>query len=108
LYEPIDSAEIMYCREDKRGQIIEEGICEAGGVSSFIAAGTAYANYGLHRAPCYAAYSMFGFQRVEDFIWVAAVSCARGVRDGIVEGMYLRKRPRPRGSITRSCSAAGG
>ena len=63
LYEPVDSAEIMQYREDKKGQILEEGINEAGSTASFIAAGTSYANYGIHMVPFYAFYSMFGFAR---------------------------------------------
>jgi pyruvate dehydrogenase E1 component len=78
LYEPVDSDEVMYYREDASGQILEEGINEAGSISSFIAAGTAYANYGVHMVPFYAFYSMFGFQRVGDFIWAAADNRARG------------------------------
>jgi pyruvate dehydrogenase E1 component len=78
LYEPVDSDEVMYYREDAGGQILEEGINEAGSISSFIAAGTAYANYGVHMVPFYAFYSMFGFQRVGDFIWAAADSRTRG------------------------------
>jgi pyruvate dehydrogenase E1 component len=86
LYDPVDSAEIMYYREDKGGQILEEGICEAGAISSFIAAGTSYANYGVHMAPFYAFYSMFGFQRVGDFIWAAADSRTRGFLIGATSG----------------------
>ncbi|HET8934566.1 MAG TPA: pyruvate dehydrogenase (acetyl-transferring), homodimeric type, partial [Polyangiales bacterium] len=78
LYDPVDSDEVMYYREDATGQILEEGINEAGSISSFIAAGTAYANYGVYMVPFYAFYSMFGFQRVGDFIWSAADSRARG------------------------------
>jgi pyruvate dehydrogenase E1 component len=86
LYEPVDSAEMMYYREDKGGQILEEGINEAGAISSFIAAGTAYANYGVYMAPFYAFYSMFGFQRVGDFIWAAADSRCRGFLIGATSG----------------------
>jgi pyruvate dehydrogenase E1 component len=86
LYEPVDSAEMMFYREDKKGQILEEGICEAGAMASFIAAGTSYANYGVHMAPFYAFYSMFGFQRVGDFIWAAADSRARGFLIGATSG----------------------
>jgi pyruvate dehydrogenase E1 component len=86
LYEPVDSAEVMFYREDKQGQILEEGICEAGAIASFIAAGSSYANYGVHMAPFYAFYSMFGFQRVADFIWAAADSRARGFLIGATSG----------------------
>ncbi len=86
LYEPVDSAEVMYYREDKQGQILEEGINEAGATSSFIAAGTAYANYGVPMIPFYAFYSMFGFQRVGDFCWAAADSRTRGFLIGATSG----------------------
>jgi pyruvate dehydrogenase E1 component len=86
LYEPVDSAEVMYYREDKQGQILEEGINEAGATSSFIAAGTSYANYGVHMIPFYAFYSMFGFQRVGDHIWAAADSRTRGFLIGATSG----------------------
>jgi pyruvate dehydrogenase E1 component len=86
LYEPVDSDEVMYYREDKSGQILEEGICEAGAISSFIAAGTAYSNYGVHMAPFYAFYSMFGFQRIGDFVWAAADSRCRGFLIGATSG----------------------
>ncbi len=86
LYEPVDAAEVMYYREDKQGQILEEGICEAGAVASFIAAGTSYASYGIPMVPFYAFYSMFGFQRIGDFIWAAADSRARGFLIGATSG----------------------
>ncbi|HEX4354736.1 MAG TPA: pyruvate dehydrogenase (acetyl-transferring), homodimeric type, partial [Polyangiales bacterium] len=86
LYDPVDASEVMFYREDKRGQILEEGINEAGAVSSFIAAGSAYANYGVYMAPFYAFYSMFGFQRVGDFIWAAADSRVRGFLIGATSG----------------------
>jgi len=86
LYEPVDSDEVMYYREDKSGQILEEGICEAGAISSFIAAGTSYSNYGVYMVPFYAFYSMFGFQRVGDFIWAAADSRTRGFLIGATSG----------------------
>ena len=78
LYEPVDSDQVMYYREDKSGQILQEGICEAGGVSSWIAAGTAYSNHGINMIPFFIFYSMFGFQRVGDFLWAAGDSRARG------------------------------
>jgi pyruvate dehydrogenase E1 component len=86
LYEPVDSDQVMYYREDQKGQILQEGINEAGAISSFIAAGTAYANYGINMLPFYAFYSMFGFQRVGDFIWAAADSRARGFLIGATSG----------------------
>ena len=72
LYEPVDAGTIMYYREAKDGQILEEGITEAGSMSSFIAAGTAYATHGVNMIPFYIYYSMFGFQRIGDLIWAAA------------------------------------
>jgi pyruvate dehydrogenase E1 component len=67
LYEPEDADQLMYYREDKKGQILQEGINEAGAVSSWIAAGTAYSNHGISMIPFYIFYSMFGFQRIGDF-----------------------------------------
>jgi pyruvate dehydrogenase E1 component len=78
LYEPVDAHLLMYYKEGRDGQILQEGINEAGAMSSFIAAGTAYANLGLPTIPFYIYYSMFGFQRVGDLIWAAADSRARG------------------------------
>jgi pyruvate dehydrogenase E1 component len=69
LYTPQDADQLLYYREDKKGQILEEGINEAGALCSWIAAGTAYANHGVGMVPFYIFYSMFGFQRVGDFIW---------------------------------------
>jgi pyruvate dehydrogenase E1 component len=78
LYEPVDRETLLYYNEAKDGQILEEGITEAGAMSSFIAAGTAYANLGINMIPFYFYYSMFGFQRIGDFIWAAADSKAKG------------------------------
>lgn len=78
LYEPVDRSNVLYYKEAKDGQLLEEGICEAGAVSSFIAAGTSYANHGLNMIPFFIYYSMFGFQRVGDFIWAAADSRVKG------------------------------
>jgi pyruvate dehydrogenase E1 component len=86
LYEPVDQDQIMFYREDQKGQILQEGINEAGAMSSFIAAGTAYANYGINMIPFYAFYSMFGFQRVGDLIWAAADNQARGFLLGATSG----------------------
>ncbi len=86
LYEPVDSAPLMYYKESRDGQILEEGITEAGGMSSFIAAGTAYANYGVNTVPFYLYYSMFGFQRVGDLIWAAGDSHAKGFLVGATAG----------------------
>ena len=78
LYEPVDSDQVMYYREEKNGQILQEGINEAGAMSSWIAAATAYANHGQAMIPFYIYYSMFGFQRVGDLIWAAGDMQARG------------------------------
>ncbi|MGH0033031.1 MAG: pyruvate dehydrogenase (acetyl-transferring), homodimeric type, partial [Myxococcota bacterium] len=86
LYEPVDHDKVMYYREDKSGQILQEGINEAGATSSFIAAGTSYANHGLPMLPFYIFYSMFGFQRVGDLIWAAADARARGFLLGATAG----------------------
>ena len=76
MYEPVDKKSLLYYHEAKDGQILEEGITEAGSMASFSAAGTAYSNYRLPTIPFYMYYSMFGFQRVGDLIW--AFGDARG------------------------------
>ncbi|MFL6547940.1 MAG: pyruvate dehydrogenase (acetyl-transferring), homodimeric type [Povalibacter sp.] len=86
LYTPQDSDQLMFYKEDKKGQILEEGINEGGALSSFIAAGTAYANDGVNMVPFYIFYSMFGFQRVGDYIWAAGDSQARGFLIGGTAG----------------------
>jgi pyruvate dehydrogenase E1 component len=78
LYEPVDSDQVMYYREDKGGQILEEGINEAGAFSSWLAAATSYSTNGVQMIPFYIYYSMFGFQRVGDLAWAAGDSRARG------------------------------
>jgi pyruvate dehydrogenase E1 component len=78
LYEPVDMDTLLYYKEAKNGQILEEGITEAGSVGSFIAAGTAYANHGINTIPFFIYYSMFGFQRIGDLIWAAADMRTRG------------------------------
>jgi pyruvate dehydrogenase E1 component len=78
LYEPVDSKTLSRYREAKDGQILEEGITEAGAMSSFIAAGTAYATHGIPTIPFFIYYSMFGFQRIGDLIWAAADMRVRG------------------------------
>jgi pyruvate dehydrogenase E1 component len=77
-YEPVDMDTLLYYKEAQDGQILEEGITEAGSMSSFIAAGTAYATHGVNTIPFFIYYSMFGFQRVGDLIWAAADSRTRG------------------------------
>jgi pyruvate dehydrogenase E1 component len=86
LYTPQDADQLMFYREDKQGQILEEGINEAGSLCSWIAAATAYSNHGVSMIPFYIYYSMFGFQRVGDFIWAAGDSQARGFLVGGTAG----------------------
>ncbi len=86
LYEPVDSDSLLYYKEAKDGQILEEGINEAGSMSSFIAAGTAYANYGINTIPFFIYYSMFGLQRVGDLVWAAADLRTRGFLLGATAG----------------------
>ncbi len=86
LYEPVDRETLLYYNEAKDGQILEEGITEAGAMSSFIAAGSAYANLGINMIPFYFYYSMFGFQRIGDLIWAAADSKAKGFLLGATAG----------------------
>jgi pyruvate dehydrogenase E1 component len=78
LYEPVDSDTLLYYKEARDGQIFEEGITEAGSMSTFIAAGTAYATHGLNTIPFFIYYSMFGFQRIGDLIWAAGDARCRG------------------------------
>ncbi len=78
VYEPVDMDTLLYYKEASDGQILEEGINEAGSLSSFIAAGTAYATYGVNTIPFFIFYSMFGFQRIGDLIWAAADARTRG------------------------------
>jgi pyruvate dehydrogenase E1 component len=86
LYTPQDADQLLYYREDKKGQILEEGINEAGSMCSWIAAGTAYANHEVSMIPFYIYYSMFGFQRVGDFCWAAGDMQARGFLIGGTAG----------------------
>ncbi len=86
LYEPEDHDELLYYKEAKDGQILEEGINEAGALSSWIAAATSYSAHGTPMLPFYAFYSMFGFQRVGDLIWAAADSRSRGFLIGATAG----------------------
>ncbi len=86
LYHPQDAEQLMWYREDKHGQILQEGINEAGAISSWIAAGTSYANHDLPMIPFYIFYSMFGFQRVGDLAWAAGDSRTRGFLLGGTSG----------------------
>ncbi|TWH71378.1 pyruvate dehydrogenase E1 component [Azomonas agilis] len=86
LYEPVDKDQVMFYREDKKGQILEEGINEAGAMSSWIAAGTAYSIHNQPMLPFYVFYSMFGFQRIGDLAWAAGDSRARGFLIGGTSG----------------------
>jgi len=86
LYEPVDRETLLYYREAKDGQILEEGITEAGAMCSFIAAGTAYATHGINMIPFFMFYSMFGFQRIGDLIWAAGDMRCRGFLIGGTAG----------------------
>ncbi len=86
LYEPEDADQLMYYREDKKGQILQEGINEAGAMSSWIAAGTAYSSHGVSMIPFYVFYSMFGFQRIGDLAWAAGDIQVRGFLIGGTSG----------------------
>ena len=86
LYEPVDMDTLLYYKEAKNGQILEEGITEAGSMCSFIAAGTAYSNHGINTIPFFIYYSMFGFQRIGDLIWAAADERTRGFLIGGTAG----------------------
>jgi pyruvate dehydrogenase E1 component len=86
LYTPQDAKQLMYYREDQEGQILEEGINEAGAFCSWLAAATAYANHRVSMVPFYVFYSMFGFQRIGDFIWAAGDMQARGFLIGATAG----------------------
>ncbi|MDD5729786.1 MAG: pyruvate dehydrogenase (acetyl-transferring), homodimeric type [Candidatus Omnitrophica bacterium] len=85
-YEPVDRESLLYYRETVDGQILEEGITEAGAISSFIAAGTAYSTHAIEMIPFYTYYSMFGPQRVGDLVWAAADMCCRGFLVGGTSG----------------------
>ncbi len=86
LYEPMDSDQVMYYKESKDGQILEEGINEAGSFSSWLAAATSYSVTGVQMIPFYIFYSMFGFQRIGDLAWLAGDSRARGFLLGATAG----------------------
>ena len=86
LYEPVDADNLLYYKEATDGQILEEGITEAGSMGSFVAAGTAYSNHGINTIPFYTFYSMFGFQRIADLVWAAADSRCRGFLVGATSG----------------------
>ncbi|MDH5545226.1 MAG: pyruvate dehydrogenase (acetyl-transferring), homodimeric type [Gammaproteobacteria bacterium] len=86
LYTPQDKDEIMFYKEDKTGQILEEGINEAGSMSSWIAAATSYSSHGVNTIPFYIYYSMFGFQRIGDLAWAAGDMQARGFLIGATAG----------------------
>jgi pyruvate dehydrogenase E1 component len=86
MYEPVDMDTLLYYKEASDGQILEEGINEAGSMSSFIAAGTSYATHGVNTIPFFIFYSMFGFQRIGDLIWAAGDSRTRGFMLGGTAG----------------------
>ena len=95
LYKPHDAEMFLYYKEAKDGQILEEGITEAGSMASFTAAGTAYANYGVPMIPFFIYYSMFGFQRVGDLIWAFARCARQGLPDGRHRRPHHAGRRRP-------------
>ncbi len=86
LYEPVDADSLLYYKEAKNGQILEEGITEAGSMSSFIAAGTAYSTHGINMIPFFIYYSMFGLQRIGDLAWAAGDIGAKGFMIGGTAG----------------------
>lgn len=86
LYDPVDRDSLLYYKEARDGQILEEGITEAGAMSSFVAAGTAYATHGVNTIPFFIYYSMFGFQRIGDLAWAAADMRAKGFLIGGTSG----------------------
>ncbi len=86
LYEPVDSDNLLFYKEQKDGQILEEGITEAGSMASFIAAGTAYATHGVNTIPFFIYYSMFGFQRIGDLAWLAGDMRTKGFMLGATAG----------------------
>jgi pyruvate dehydrogenase E1 component len=86
LYQPQDAEQLMFYKEDEHGQILEEGITEAGSISSFIAAGTSYSTHGVQMIPFYIYYSMFGYQRVGDLVWAGGDSRTRGFMLGGTAG----------------------
>jgi pyruvate dehydrogenase E1 component len=86
LYEPVDKENLLYYKEAKDGQILEEGITEAGSVASFIAAGTSYSTHGVNTIPFFIFYSMFGLQRIGDLIWAASDMRVRGFLVGGTSG----------------------
>ena len=85
-YEPVDSEQLSFYREDVKGQVLEEGLTEAGAMSSWIAAGTSYSNHDISMIPIYLFYSMFGFQRVGDLAWAAGDNQTRGFLIGATAG----------------------
>lgn len=86
LYEPVDKDSLLYYKETQNGAILEEGITEAGAMSSFIAAGTSYSTHGINSIPFFIFYSMFGFQRIGDLIWAAADARVKGFMLGGTSG----------------------
>ncbi|MEM9423824.1 MAG: pyruvate dehydrogenase (acetyl-transferring), homodimeric type, partial [Spirochaetota bacterium] len=86
VYTPVDKGTLMWYREDTKGQLLQEGINEAGGFSSWLAAGTSYANHNIPMIPFFAYYSMFGFQRVGDLAWAAGDLLAKGFLIGATAG----------------------
>lgn len=83
LYTPEDADQLMYYKEDRNGQILQEGINEAGAMASWMAAATAYSTHGVQMIPFYIFYSMFGFQRIGDLAWAAGDMRCRGFLLGV-------------------------
>src|ERR1044072_1482115 len=92
LYEPVDVKMLLSYHEAQDGQILEEGITEAGSMASFIGAGTANATHGLHTIPFFIFYSMFGFQRIGDLIWAFGDQRGRGFLMGATAGRTTLRR----------------
>src|SRR5690606_11955845 len=86
LYEPVDSDTMLYYKENVDGQILEDGITEAGSMSSFVAAGTSHTSHGVYMIPMFIYYSMFGFQRIGDLVWCAGDMRSRGFMLGGTAG----------------------
>jgi len=108
LYESVDSATSLPYYEAKDGQILEEGINEAGSIASFTAAGTAYATHGVHMIPFYIYYSMFGFQRIGDLMWLAGDIKAKGFLLGATSGRTTHGTRTRRMPWAPTCSRSDG
>ena len=108
MYEPVDAKMLLYYKEAKDGQILEEGITEAGSMASFTAAGTAYATHGVDMIPFFIFYSMFGFQRIGDLIWAFADMRGRGFLLGATSGVVAAPCGAPAFAVVLTWVAATG